>query len=51
MGLDFHDQEMVLKTSVLLNKRIPFQPSSVLARFCPGMERGMPLPWWLDTGS
>lgn len=27
MGLDFRDQEMVLKMSVLLNKRVPFQPA------------------------
>lgn len=51
MGLDFHDQEVVSKTSVLLNKHIPFQPILVLAGFCPGMERTMPLPWWLDAGS
>lgn len=27
MGLDFRDQEMVLKMSVLLNKCVPFQPA------------------------
>lgn len=35
MGLDFHDQEMVLKMPVLLNKCVPFQP----ARFHPGFAQ------------
>lgn len=33
MGLDFRDQEMVLKMSVLLNKHVPFEPARFHPRF------------------
>lgn len=39
MGLDFRDQEMVLKMSVLLNKRVPFQPAQSYPGFAQERSR------------